>query len=316
MKKNGDNVSQLIFDFIQIIIFTTVSCLWISIFISIKVGLVNILPTFVFVAIWYFFIKVYFSPENFRFFFPLGFILTLRLPLTISSHLEIFNWLIYISVITLIFSRIFNYFKLRKKLVILGITTLIIFFNSFTHLGLNSPYTYSFRLMNNLESNYIAGEDNNATWECHYEQSYFVVHCDARHFIASEKIFTEPKYDASFSVLLRRFFYGYLNSLIGIEGNRFIASFILNSIFWLFACVALFRICDLTNLDETIADISMLCCASSWGFVSFVAQPMSYLVAYAYASIIIWATIEIIFTTEFKKIMFVFFIDYFRRFSI
>jgi hypothetical protein len=294
-------VSDLLVDFCIIILFTTAQCLWMSGFTSTKVGLVNLLPTFIFLSIWYFFTRAYFEKKYFWLCFSIGFILVLRLPLTLSRSFEPLNWGIYAIAVGLIFQRVVNYFKSEQKLILLVVTVALVLFNSFTHISLNSPFTYSFRLVLGQPSHYISGQDNNATWECPYDftskSSEIVVHCDMRHFIASEKIFTLPKYDASFAVFLNRFFYGYLSSLTGFEGHRWFASFILNIVFWILTCAAIFRICILTNLDQinqNISAIATLCCAISWGFVSFVAQPAPYLLAYTFTAVMIWMSLEII----------------------
>ena len=165
------------------------------------------MPTLVFLGLWYWFTKSSLNIQYSRWYFLLGFLITLRLPITIAPQLEILNWTLYLSMVGLIGYRVFEYFRQRKQLIVVGFAITIILFNSFTHLFLDSPFTYSFRLLSQLPSNYIAGKDNNLTWECSYEDSDFPVHCDMRHFIPSEKIFTETNYDASFSFYNRMLFY-------------------------------------------------------------------------------------------------------------
>jgi hypothetical protein len=281
--------------------FTIAQSVWLTLLISPKIGLINLLPTFIFLAAWYLFVKT--DIQKYTWFaFALGFVLTLRLPLTISRSLEPVNWVIYAIAIGLILQRIISYFKREQKISLLIATVAIVLFNSFTHISLNSPFTYSFRMVLGTPSHHVSGQDNNSTWECPYDftdaATEIVVHCDMRHFIASEKIFTLPNYDASFAVFLKRFFYGYLSSLTGFQGNRWFASFILNIVFWLLTCAAMFRICMLTNLrkiNENIPAIATLCCATSWGFVSFVAQPSPYLLAYAFTTFMVWMSLEIIY---------------------
>lgn len=280
--------------------FTIAQSVWLTLLISPKIGLINLLPTFIFLAAWYLFVKTDIQKYTWLA-FALGFVLTLRLPLTISRSLEPVNWIIYAIAIGLIFQRIIVYFKREQKISLLVATVAIVLFNSFTHISLNSPFTYSFRMVLGTPSHHVSGQDNNSTWECPYDftdaATEIVVHCDMRHFIASEKIFTLPNYDASFAVFLKRFFYGYLSSLTGFQGNRWFASFILNIVFWLLTCAAMFRICMLTNLskiNENIPAIATLCCATSWGFVSFVAQPSPYLLAYAFTTFMVWMSLEII----------------------
>ena len=287
-------------DIAIILVALVAQCVWMSIFVSTKVGLLNFLPTFVFISMWYWFTKLSLRVQYSRWYFLLGFLITLRLPITIAPQLEFISWILYLSIIGLIGYKFFEYFQQRKQLIVLYLTIGIVLFNSLTHLFLNSPFTYSFRLVNQLPSNYIAGQDNNLTWECSYEDSYLPVHCDMRHFIPSEKIFTESNYDASFSVLLSRFFYGYLNSLVGVKGHRWFMSFSLNIFLWISACIAIYRIGEITNLNQKIQNISILCCASSWGFVYFVAQPSSHMAAFSFAAITLWATLELIYNKLFN----------------
>jgi hypothetical protein len=284
-----------------ILALTSVQFIWMTLFISFKVGLINFLPTLIFLTIWYLFVQVEIKPKYFWFCFSLGWLITLRLPLTIARFLEPLQWFLYFIVAGLVLYKIVQYYRLRQQLALLIVTTIIILFNSLSHISLNSPYTYSFRIVNNLPSAYASNVDNNSTWECPYESSTFMVSCDMRHTIAVEKIFTDAKYDASFSVYLLRFYYGYLSSLIGFDGHRWIASLTLNLLFWLFACAALYKTCILTKLSKRAAAIAMLCCASSWGFVSFVGQPAMYLAAYAFAAIMIWSTLEIVYSQSIKK---------------
>ncbi len=288
-----------------ILITVLFQCGWTSFFISTKVGLLNVLPTLVFIWILYWFIKSLVDIQYSRWFFLFGSLVTLRLPITISPQLEPLNWMLYLSVIGLIFYKFFQYFQQRNSLVALFATITIIFFNSFGHLFLDSPFTYSFRLANQLSSNYIPGKSNDLTWECAYEDSILPVHCDMRHFIVSEKIFTEPKAEVSFSVFLNRFFYGYLNSLIGVPGHRLFMSISLNISLWISACIAIYRIGEIAHLNQRICSIAMLCCASGWGFIHFVAQPSPHMTAFALASIILWATLELIYDEFFNPALLV-----------
>jgi hypothetical protein len=289
-----DTSKIFIFKDIGLILVAVIAqCWWTSIFVSAKVGLLNLLPTLVFLGMWYWFTKSSLSIQYSRWYFLLGFLITLRLPITIAPQLEILNWVLYLSMVGLVAYKIFDYFRQRKQLIILSLAITIILFNSFTHLFLDSPFTYSFRLLTQLPSNYISGKDNNLTWECSYEDSNFPVHCDMRHFIPSEKIFTDPNYDASFSVFLNRFFYGYINSLVGMPGHRWFMSISVNIFLWICSCVAIYRVGEIANLNERMRNIAILCCASSWGFVHFVAQPSPHMTAFAFASIILWATLEL-----------------------
>lgn len=269
-------------------------CVWMSVFISTKIGLLNLLPTLVFISMWYWFTRLSLNIHYSRWYFLLGFLITLRLPITIAPQLEFVSWVLYLGMIGLIGYNFFKYFQQRKQVIILCVAISIIFFNSFTHLFLDSPFTYSFRLSNQKPSSYISGQDNNQTWECAYENRNFPVHCDMRHFIPSEKIFTEPSYDASFSVLLNRFFYGYLNSLVGVSGHRWFMSFSLNICLWISTCIAIYRVGEIVKLNLRTLNIAILCCASSWGFVYFVAQPSPHMAAFAFSAIILWATLELI----------------------
>jgi hypothetical protein len=266
--------------------FTLLQALWMTQFASLKVGLLNLIPTFLVLAIWYLFIKVELQSHPFNQYFwqifLLVFTLTLRLPATISRNLEPLNWIIYFVVIGLILFRISEYFRIRKKLILLIFTSLLILYNSFSHISKNSPYTY------------VPGVAVNYPFACPHEHNEFMVNCDLNHFTALERIFVEPNFDASYSKKLRRFFFGYLSSLIGFDGHRWVASFSINLLFWFFACTAIYKTCIILTLSDRGAAIAILSCASSWGFVSFVGQSGMYAASYAMAAIIVWATLEII----------------------
>jgi hypothetical protein len=274
--------------------FTTAQFFWINHFVSIKIGLVNLLPTSLFLAIWYFFTKTFLEGKYFWLCFSLAFLLCLRIPITLTKVLEPVNWIAYFVMAGLVLQRIIHYFKTKQLLVFAIAIVAIVSFNAIGHISLNSPFTYAFRTLRHVASDYTSGVENNQSWECPYEMPNLAVSCDMRHFIAPEKIFTEPTYDASFSVFMSRFFYGYVSSLVGIEGHRWLASFSLNLFLWFCACVSIFRTCILTGLNRQIGLTAMLCCASGWEFVTFVGQPSPQLTAYAFAAIVIWATIEII----------------------
>jgi hypothetical protein len=272
---------------------------WNSYFLSPKLAYINLLPSFITVILWLSFCCSQIEHNYWRWFsFAVGFILNLRLPLIVDRGwqlpVEILSWLSFIYVITVIFIPIKNYFLSRQKLVISLIGLALVLGNTLTHVGLNSPFTYSFRLINHLPSDFHPGQDNNHTWECSYEGTTIPVHCDMRHFIAEEKIFTERDYDASFSVFLRRFYYGYLSSLVGFGEHRWYASVGWNVLFWLLASVALHHTCLLFGLKESIADLAFLCGCCSWGMISFVAQPAPYLTAYALALIIPWSALFLV----------------------
>jgi hypothetical protein len=273
---------------------TLFQCLWLSLWLSPKVGLVNLLPALLFLGLWYFFIKTTYSAQRFWLYFLPALGLTLRLPVVWSMWLVPLNGLLFGWLVVLLFKPIVAYFNRQKQVFLFVVTAVIVLFNTLGHVSLNSPYTYTFRTANHLASDY-QGVDNNTTWECPYEQRFYAVNCDMRHFVASETIFTNPDPQAvGFSVLLSRFWYGYLNSLIGFSGLRWLASLVVNDGLWLLACVAIYRVCHLAQLGQTIAELSLLCAASSWGFIHFVGQPSPHVAAYAYSAYALWATFEIL----------------------
>ncbi|MEE3716800.1 hypothetical protein V2H45_08585 [Tumidithrix elongata RA019] len=293
--QGSHSIQQLSQDLGIILGFTLLQAVWMTLFTSLKVGLLNLIPTFLVLAIWYFFIKVEFNTQPFtKYFwqiFLLVFILTLRFPATISRNLEPFNWVIYFAVIGLILFKLVSYFKVRQKLALIILTSVLIVYNSLAHISSNSPYTY------------VPGIAVNYPFACPHEHPEFMVNCDLNHFTALERIFVEPNFDASYSKTLRRFFFGYLSSLIGFDGHRWIASFSLNLLFWLFACSALYKTCLTFKLSERGAAIAILSCASSWGFISFIGQSGMYVASYAISAIMIWATLEIIESNNLAKIM-------------
>lgn len=298
-------LGQQIVDFGIIAAFTIAQCIWMTLFTSTpRVGLVNLLPTFVFLVIWYFFAKFNLNKQYFWWCFAIAFVLTLRLPLTISRQFEAFSWVAYIGLIGIVFSKIATYFQKKRQFLILSITCLVILYNSFAHVSLNSPYSYVFRVRDNLPSAYMPGVASIKTFECPYENPNIVTSCDMGTYMDIEKIFTDPKFDnAKDNFYIRRFFYSYLSSLVGFEGHRWIASFTLNMLFWLLASVAIFDACILCNLNQRVAAIAMLCSASSWGFIHFVGQPGPYLASYALSSTMLWATFKIVFNTGSQKVL-------------
>lgn len=271
-------------------------CVWLFQSIGQKIALVNLFPAALLITVWVLFISHYYASRlTLRILLILPvLILSLRLPVTISHELHLINWLMLVLMLGTIVRQVLTSFSGSADKIYLLLTFVILSANTFHHLGTDSPFTYTFRISNQVASNFT-GEHNNASWECQYDQKKYPVHCDARHFSMSERIFTEPNYDASQSVVLQRFLHGYLNSLVGLEGTRYWGNLALNMSFWFLACACIYRICCLLKLEKDIAAVSMLCCASAWGFVSMVAQPAPYLLAYAYAIIVIWASLELIF---------------------
>jgi hypothetical protein len=275
---------------------TAFQFLWLALFADVKLALINLFPAAVFIAVWTLFINRHYAdrPAARNWLLLPVVLLTLRLHITLFSGLQFANWILCLVVAGVVVRHILTLFDTREGKLVLLVTGVLVLMNAAHHLGLNSPYTYSFRLINGLPSAY-AGADNNATWECAYERPKYAVHCDARHFVASERIFTEKTFDPSYSVLLQRFLHGYLNSLAGVEGTRWWVNLGVNMTFWFFACVCVYRICTLLKFDRKIAQLALLCCASAWGFVAMVAQPAPYMLAFAYAPIIVWATLELIY---------------------
>ena len=286
-----------VFNIGAILLITLAQLGWLAFIMGSKLALVNLLPAAVFISVWTLFITHYYAHKPLVWFLLLMpvLILNLRLPVTVFHDLQVVNWLMYLIMAVTVGRHMMGLFSSRKEKLFLVFTVVLLAASAMTHLGLDSPYTYTFRMMNGLPSAY-AGVDNNATWECAYERPQFPVHCDARHFIASEKIFTEPGFNPSYSVVLTRFLHGYLNSLAGLDGTRWWVNLSLNCLFWFFACVCVYRISTLLKQSNLVAGLSMLCCASGIGFIDMLAQPLPYLLAYAYGSIAIWATMELIYS--------------------
>jgi hypothetical protein len=270
---------------------------WLAQTIGRQIAAVNFFPAVVLITVWTLFISHYYAAKPFHrilFLLP-AFILCLRLPVTLSHSLQVVNWLMVATMVGTVLRQVLISLPARAEKIYLLIAFAVLCTNAIHHIGLNSPYTYTFRLSNEVSSNF-KGIDNYDTFECTYYQAKHPVHCDAAHFVASERLFTEPSYDPSESVVLQRFLHGYLNSLVELEGTRFWGNLALNITYWFFACACVYRICRLLSLDKEIAGLSILCCASAWGFVSMVGQPEPYLLAYAYALIVIWATLELIYS--------------------
>ncbi|MEM9542299.1 MAG: hypothetical protein AAGA60_22755, partial [Cyanobacteria bacterium P01_E01_bin.42] len=61
---------------------TLIQGIWLTVFFSLKVGILNTLPTFILLSIWYYFVKNYYPLKRFWLFFSPIFFLMLRLPLT------------------------------------------------------------------------------------------------------------------------------------------------------------------------------------------------------------------------------------------
>jgi len=296
-------------DFAIIAVATILQCIWMSCFESSIVGLMNLLPTFIYISLWYFFCKLKLDSRYFWGFFLLGFSLTLRFPLVISRNLEPLSWITYLSMICLIFYKLGDFFLQKKRVLLLIITCLLILQNAFSHVSLNAPYSYVFRIRDGLHSGYTAAADNMKTFECGYEDRDIVTSCDMFTYMDIEKILTESTFNnAKANFYLRRFFYSYLSSLIGYVGHRWWAGFTINLLLWLGACIAIFKICLLFKFDNRVAEIAMLCCASSWGFIHFVGQPGPYLASYAMSAIMIWASLEILQTGDRRQLIFYAFI--------
>jgi hypothetical protein len=282
-------------DAATVVVLMTIQFLWLCGFIDHWVALINLLPTAMFFAMWTSFASHCYANDVRRRLLLLlpALVLTLRLPLTLSPVLEPLSWLLVCGMAGFVVLRLGKTFRQAGELRYLLLTAALVGVNTLTHTGLDSPFTYTFRLINGLPSAF-AGADDDRTWECAYERPDYAVHCDARHFIASERIFTEPHFDASYSVVLPRFWSGYLNSLVGIEGHRWLASLLVNAVFWLLACLAVHRVATLLQQSRQTAAIAMLSCASAWGFVSMVAQPAPYALAFAYGVFVVWATVELV----------------------
>lgn len=265
---------------------------WLHYFLGASIGQLHLIPGSITQLLVTAFAALAWKSTTRQHLFLLGYtVLALRLPVSVS---EVFLWPVWLVALGQ-FGWILHwcYRKLategtgRYLLLAAG----IVLFNAFTHLGLESPFTHTFRLIVNESADYH-GVDNDQSWICAYDGTPHAVQCDARHFIASELIFTDTDYDPSFSVVLSRFYHGYLNSLLGTDGWRWHASLAVNIFSWLLAVLALFRLCRLTQLPEVVAGAVVLSAASAWGFVSMVAQPGPYLLSFAFSLYALWAATE------------------------
>lgn len=258
---------------------------------------VNLLPAGLLIIVWALFVSEYLRPQSLRqyclFLMPV-FLLTLRLPVSLHAHFIWLNWGLSTAMLGLLAAQILKVFPRGLPRLLLLLAAASILFNTGTHIGANSPYTYTERLLRGLAPSY-QGVDNNLTWECPLDTPQNVVHCDMRHFIAPERLFTEPGFDPSYSVVLQRFLHGYLVSLVSISGIRFWMNVLTNAVFWLLAVVALYRSGKLLGFTDEVAGCAMLCCASGIGFVDMVSQPLPYALAYAYGVIAIWAVVALIY---------------------
>lgn len=216
-------------------------------------------------------------------------ILALRPAVTLGASLAWLQWGAFLILALVVLGTLARRFSAEGSGRWFGLALVLVALNAFGHLALESPFTHTFHLISGLPSDFH-GVDNNATWECGYDGTDWAVHCDARHFIASELIFVDPHYDASFSVVLVRFYAEFLNSLLGSDGLRWHANLAVNMFLWMLSCAAVYRLARLWDLPIPVARAAMLANASAWGFVSLVAQPTPYLTAYAFAIFSFWAT--------------------------
>ncbi|MDF3037168.1 MAG: hypothetical protein K0S28_2442 [Paucimonas sp.] len=276
--------------------FALVQFLWLHFLAGPRIALINLYPAIFLIAVWTLFVTTYYADRILvrnLLLLPV-LVLCLRLQVTWFQGMQVLNWAMCLVMVAAVAYRFARIFDTRVGKIFLLLAGVVVLTNAAHHTGLDSPYTYTFRVLNEQPSGYT-GVDNNSTWECAYERPQYPVHCDARHFVASERIFTEADFDPSYSVLLQRFLHGYVNSLAGMEGTRWWVNLGVNFTFWFFACVCVYRISRLLKQSENTSGMAMLCCASGLGFIDMFAQPSPYLMAYAYAPIVIWATLEMIF---------------------
>lgn len=266
--------------------------LWLQHFLDPKVAQLHLIPGSITMGLVVAFASFAWRTVGRQYLFLLSYtILTLRLPIALAPELKWFSWLVFFLLCGATLAWCYRYFSEKKSGRYFALAGALVLFNALNHLSLESPFTHTFRLIIGEVSDF-QGVDNNTTWQCAYDGTEFAVTCDARHFIASELIFTDAQYDPSFSVVLSRFYSGYLNSLLGTDSLRWYASLCIHILVWFLTCLAIFRICCLTGLSLRAAQISMLSAASAWGFVSMVAQPAPYLLSYAFAVFSLWAVAE------------------------
>lgn len=285
-----------VFNLCAIATMVAIQFIWLAATFSTKIAAVNLLPATVLITVWTLFVTQRHAnnPSTRNWLLLPVLLLNMRLPVTIAQGFELLNWALCLIMAITVIRRIYEALDGKTERVFLIIAAVLVLFQTATHLGMDSPYTYTFRLVFDVPPGYT-GVDNNQTWECPYEAPEYVVHCDTRHFVASEKIFTEPNYDPSFSVILQRFLHGYFNSLAGLEGTRFWVNICVNALFWFFACAAIFRVAKLLKQNNVVAGFAMLFVATGVGFVDMVGQPMPYHLAFAYGPIALWGTMELIY---------------------
>ncbi len=218
-------------------------------------------------------------------------LLVCRFAITLDASLVWLQWLIFAAMCGAIILRCWHSLQKDRAGKWMLLAMALIAVNTVSHLGLESPFTHTYHLLVDRPSDF-SGVDNNDTWECAYDGMDWAVQCDARHFIASELIFVEAEYDASFSVVLSRFYSGYINSLLGTDSWRWLASIGTNALLWFLSCIAVYQLARRFGQPPPVAVAAMLGTASAWGFVSLVGQPAPYLPAYAFGIFSIWAVVE------------------------
>lgn len=265
---------------------------WISHFLGEKLALLHLIPGGMTMVLMATISAVAWKRRTIQWSIYFGYnLLVLRPAVTLDENLVWLQWLTFAAMCGVVVSWCWRYLQkdgAGKWLIVAGVLVAI---NTLTHLAAESPFTHTYHLVVDRPSDF-SGVDNNETWECAYDGTDWAVQCDARHFIASELIFVDADYDAGFSVVLSRFYSGYLNSLLGTDSMRWLSSVCINVLLWFLSCVAVYRLAQLFGQPGRVAVAAMLGTASAWGFVSLVSQPMPYLPAYAFGIFSIWAIVE------------------------
>ncbi|MFN5062502.1 MAG: hypothetical protein ACK5GN_06615 [Pseudomonadota bacterium] len=245
---------------------------------SLKVALVNAVPSFIaFAVVLAIAARLSFGWRSALIGF--WFFLTLRTPLLGSTSLYVTHAaaLVFVVVISfkLIFDSIGDIFCQRITLVGFALMVLV----SLTHLGIISPYTYA-AIRPAWPDQYIMGIGGVLT------------NADLPHFMDLFQAYTKPQHEAGFSVVLRRFFYEYLWSTAWPVQPVWVVGVVINLLLWFGAMVALLHLARHIIVSQQGLAVVVLGIGASIGFAAVVGQPIVYLAAYAWVPILLLSVVH------------------------
>lgn len=206
-------------------------------------------------------------------------LLLLRLPLVGGPALETIHRLAVLAIFVIIIVRVTAAHRASQTTAPLVASVLLSVLCALTHLSILSPYS-AVCVIAIWPDQYLTVLDG------------MVLNGDYPHFVDLFGSYATATHLPGMSVVLRRFFYEYLWSVLSPSGPSWATAFLVNMTLWTLSSSALVLTAHRLTRSRTSCWFAALASGGLVLFTSYAAQPMLYLAAYAWSFILLGATLR------------------------